>query len=161
MKRILTCFFLCFLMMFTSACHHSGFQTPSSCPQVFSAADLGVSDAKSVEITSHITGTDILLNDSAILEKIISAVKPLNGSNPISARGYYGGSYGLSFFDTAEPTESDQPYLTFSLFAANETDFYIIYGMFEEVEGHCYGAMYSANADDVSALETMLAQYID
>ena len=161
MKRIFLCILLCFLLMFTSACHGAEKGTVSSAPQSFSAAESGIADAKSIMLKSHITGAEIMLHDAAALEEIISAAKLLNGSNPISSRGYYGGSYSLSFYETAELTEDAQPYLNFTLFCAGENEAYVVSGLYETVNGHDYSAMYPVSIEDVKALDAILAQYID
>ena len=163
MKRIFICILLCFLVIIVSACQGAETESIGSVPPSFSVGESGVADAKSVVLKSHITGTEILLNDSAALEKIVNGAKLLNGSNPISSRGFYGGSFGLSFYDTAEPTEDAKSYLSFSLFCANDTEAYVTVNnmVFEEVEGHRYPAMYSVNMDELKVLETILAQYIE
>ena len=161
MKRVLCCLLVCFLIFITSACQPTEKESPSTVPQSFSVSESGAKEAKSILLKNYITGDEILLGDPAALEEIVRAAEVLNGSNPISSRGYYGGSYGLTFYDTAEPTANDQPYLVFSLFRANETDAYLVHGDYEVVDGHMYSAMYPAKMEDVKALEMILAKYFE
>lgn len=123
-------------------------------------ASFSLSGVKSIRISSGYTGAKLLVTDEDDIKALIGKASVLKGDNPISSRGYYGWSYSLDFYGTAEPDDTDEPLLRFGMFDLNHESTYLTYGTFEEVHGHTYSAMYLTDAAAAEELEILCASLI-
>lgn len=151
-----------FSLLLLSACTLGlfGCSSETTYPETLVIADFDLSCIKSIRIDSGFTGNEILVTDADAIAAVIEAVTPLYGHDPISSRGYYGWSYGLDFYDTAEPEEDTEPILRFSMFDCSRDTTYLLHGTFEMNHGHRYSAMYLTDPALTEKLEILCASLI-
>ncbi len=118
-------------------------------------SEIDFTDTKSVMLQNLMTGESVTVTDAESISALCDASALLAAPKAVSARGYYGGTFSLSFFREAKPDTQSKPYLTFSMMPDGDKR-YIIYGYFETVSGHDYPGLYTAqnnsNVDDLEAL---------
>ena len=158
-KSIVFVFMLVFVFGFMG-CGNIKIQQPTTYTDSFEISTFDLSGVKSIQIGSGSTGNRILLTEQKDIETIITAVKPLMGTAPVSSRGFYGWDYDFMFYETASPNENDEPLLTFSLHIYSNRAF-ITHGVYEVVEGHTYRAMYTANQSVVEKVVSVCSDYIE
>lgn len=160
---VCTAAFLLTCMLWITSCSQTASQAESAntAPSdTFTMHDFDLSDVKAIQIRSGMTGNTILLTKKSDMETIINAVTPLAGRDPISSRGYYGWSYDFMFFETSSPNDKDTPILSFALCDFGNSTAYLTYGVYEEVNGHSYSAMYTADPSTVDAVADVCTNYL-
>ena len=115
----------------------------------------GLSAAISVNIQSMYTGEKILVTDADALTRLAESAHQIVGCDPISSRGYYGGSYSLSF-DAAD----GETLLAFTLLPDGRGGYFLYYSYYETVGGFEYPALYTVeDPDTVNALDALCAGF--
>jgi len=128
--------------------------------ETFTTADYDMTTVAAIKLQSGRTGYIVWLTETEDITKIVESAALLTGSNPISSRGYYGSSYIVSFYTEQQPSELDEPMLSFAIFDNLPTETYLISGAFEEVNGHTYKAMYPIDSAYADLFESICADYV-
>ena len=163
LRAVCAAAFLLTCMLWITSCSHTVSQAESAntaSSDAYAMHDFDFADVKAIQIRSGITGNTILLTKQSDMEAIINAVTPLSGRDPISSRGYYGWSYDFMFFETSSPNDKDTPILSFALCDFGNSTAYLTYGVYEEVNGHSYSAMYTVDPSTVDAVADVCTNYL-
>lgn len=123
-------------------------EEPTVIDEHFALASLFAKEINRIEITSGITGARYTALDTDI-DRIAEFCRPIEGTAPQSARGYYGFLYSLTLYNG--PIEIGEFYLT--TYAGLGT------GHYETVNGHDYAILYQMSGRTVDEVCEFLARY--
>lgn len=137
------CIYLTILLVCLSGCSSDTVSTPSD----FSFSDLDLSKTTVIRLQNAHNGMSSYISDPEDVAAIIAFLQNYSGGDVESAKGYYEGSYALSFYESAEA----DPIASFAL--GDENVFY--YGDY----GDGYPCRYHLKGVTVQEIAAFLFPY--
>ena len=126
-----------------------------SVPETLDCSSLDVSRTKAVRLHSGFTGEIVWLTDPADIKAVTDCVLQIRCENPESSRGYYGWSYGIDLYDTAEPTEDTEPFWGGSMCFGSFGSRYL----YETVQDARYYARYEMTGITTEEVDAVCGQF--
>ena len=126
-----------------------------SVPETLDYSSLDVSRTKAVRLHSGFTGEVVWLTDPEDIQAVTDCVLQIRCENPESSRGYYGWSYGIDLYDTAEPTEDAEPFWGGSMCFGNFGSRYL----YETVQDVRYYARYEMTGITTEEVDAVCEQF--
>lgn len=152
-KHMLYLLFLCLFVLL--GCGARETVDPRFIPETLILADLDLSGVTSIEICSGSTGKCQRFTNADTIDAILEALRPIEGSDPISAYGIYATFYILTLYGT-----EDVPILTLSLVKPN-AHCYVGCGTYETINGFDYSALYEIDPAQFAAVDALCMSLMD
>ena len=160
MKKLIALVLVLVCVLVFIGCGNIEIQQPATYTDSFEISAIDLTGVKSIQIRSGTTGNIMLLTEQDDIYEVITAVKPLVGTDPVSSRGFYGWKYDFMFYETTSPSETEEPLLAFAVHI-DSNEAFLSHGVYEEIEGHTYSVMYTADQSDVEKIVSLCSNYIE
>lgn len=146
MKQLALCLLALFLLALI-ACETDPVPEQSPVPETLALADFDLSAVSAVEIYSGITGKIQRFTEIGTINALLETLRPIEGDNPISGRGYYATFYGLTLY-----AADDAPILELSLVKPSDHQHFVGHGVYETINGFNYSALYTVGEAQFDAI---------
>ena len=116
-------------------------------PEALVIADFDLSGVTAVEIYSGSTGKIQRFTDADTVSAVLAAIRPIEGSEPISSWGYFATFYVLKLY-----AADNEPLLDLSLVKPSDHQHFVGHGVYETINGFDYRALYTVDQAQFDAI---------